>query len=313
MLQTHSHAVKHIITGEELLPTHIHMLLQKALVLKRERSSYLVNTALSGHHLALLFEKPSLRTRFSFAVAMRELGGEVIESIEGTRKSETPEDQARVLSGYCQAIMMRTHEESVLEKMSQVASVPIINGLSNFHHPCQILADLFTLLEVFKRLEGLTVCYIGDGNNILHSLLLLAPEVGVNVHYCCPPSRQPEPAIVVRSQSKLHSKTGKIQSFSEPKLALQHAHAVYTDVWASMGFENQAQDDLFLGFQVNEESMMHAKPNAVFMHCLPMIRGKEVSSTLPDQPCSVIFQQSENRLHVQKALLLFLLKGNPYD
>jgi ornithine carbamoyltransferase len=299
---------KHLLTGEEFSPQHIEKILLHALTLKKERMLKQCKPELAGCHLALIFDKPSLRTRFSFAAAMRELGGDVIESVGTTRKAETPEDQARVLSGYCHAIMVRTHADTILERMSQVSSAPIINGLSNLHHPCQIFADLLTLLEVFDSLQGLTLSYIGDGNNILHSLLLLAPQMGINVHYCCPQTRGPDEIILKKSLAAVSEKTGKIQVFSKPELAVHQSHAIYTDVWASMGFEDKSADHLFAGFQVNEQLMQHANPQAVFMHCLPMERGKEVSETLPDQPCSVIFQQSENRLHVQKALLLDLLK-----
>jgi ornithine carbamoyltransferase len=297
----------HILTGEELTAEQISNLLNQALILKKERNDTPTRTDLAGKHLALLFEKSSLRTRLSFTVAMRELGGEVMESIESTRKKETPEDQARVLNGYCHAIMLRTHQDSNLQNMSQASNVPIINGLSDLHHPCQILADLMTLLEIFGTLKNLTLCYIGDGNNILHSLLLLAPQMGVNIHYCCPASRGPNIDILKRSLAALGSHTGHIKSFDNPESAVINVQAIYTDVWNSMGFEDQQADHLFKGFQVTEALMQCALPNAVFMHCLPMERGKEVSETLPDQPCSVIFQQSENRLHIQKALLLYLL------
>lgn len=298
----------HFLTGKELTPQQTLALLDHALLLKQQRAERNLVPHLQGQHLALLFDKPSLRTRFSFTVAMNELGGHVIESVTDTRKAEEPEDQVRVLSGYCSAIMVRTHEDSYLERMTHVAPIPVINGLSNLHHPCQILADLLTLLEVFKKLDGLTLTYIGDGNNILHSLLLMAPQVGVNVHYCCPKERQPEAAIVAEATASLSEKTGKINAFDHPADAVKNAHAVYTDVWTSMGFD-QVSEHLFEGMQVNEALMSHAASGAVFMHCLPMVRGKEVSTTLPDRPCSVIFQQSENRMHAQKALLLRLLKS----
>lgn len=302
-----AHHPTHLLTGEELTPQQIHHILAKALELKRERSSLKPRTDLQGCHLALLFDKPSLRTRFSFTIAMHELGGDVVESIENTRKQETPEDQACVLNGYCHAIMIRTFQDNVLEKMSRVAKIPIINGLSDLHHPCQILADLLTLNEIFGQLQGVTLCYVGDGNNILHSLLLMAPQMGVTIHYACPQNRGPNEAILQKSLARLNPNTGKIRSFTQPLEAVKHANAVYTDVWTSMGFEAHSEEHLFSNFQVNEHLMQNALPNAVFMHCLPMVRGKEVSETLPDQSCSVIFQQSENRLHVQKALLLSLM------
>jgi ornithine carbamoyltransferase len=299
--------IKHILTGEELTPADIDSLLAKAVILKKERAEKQLSKVLDGQHLALLFDKPSLRTRFSFTIAMRELGGNIVESIESTRKTETPEDQAGVLSGYCHAIMIRTHGDSTLERMSQTAQIPIINGLSAMHHPCQILADLLTMFELFGKLKGLTLSYVGDGNNILHSFLLLAPQMGVNIHYCCPATRGPDLAILKKSLARVNHTTGQIRSFATPEEAVAHAEVVYTDVWTSMGFENDSEDDLFKGFQVNEALMGLAASKAIFMHCLPMERGKEVSETLPELPCSVIYQQSENRLHIQKALLLYLL------
>lgn len=305
---THQNETKHFLTGEELDSEALLQILRHAAALKKMRDFPPLEFPLKGKTLALLFDKPSLRTRFSFSTAMRELGGDVIESVGGSRKSETPEDQARVLSGYCHAAMVRTFQDDALIRMAHASSIPIINGLSDLHHPCQILADLLTLLEMFNRLQGLTLSYIGDGNNILHSLLLLAPKLGVTIHYCCPQARGPNQAILERSLAQVNKTTGQIKAFSEPHVAVVSADAIYTDVWTSMGFENKSEEHLFAGFQVNEQLMQSARPHAIFMHCLPMERGKEVCETLPDEPCSVIFRQSENRLHVQKALLLNLLE-----
>jgi ornithine carbamoyltransferase len=259
---------------------------------------------LQGKHLAMLFEKPSLRTRFSFTVAMHELGGSTVESVSNTRKEEWPEDLARVLSGYCHGIMIRTHKEEDLIRMEKTSLIPIMNALSDNHHPCQILADLFTLKEIFKSLDGLKLTYVGDGNNILNSLLLMAPIVGVNLHYCCPAGRGPKEEILSKAKLRAKNSKGSITVFDNLEQAAKNAHAVYTDVWTSMGFEDTAKEEAFAGFQVNEKLMAHALPEAVFMHCMPMIRGKEVSETLPDSAASAIFKQSENRLHVQKALLV---------
>jgi ornithine carbamoyltransferase len=299
--------VKHFLTGEEITATELLNLIEQAIVLKQERKNHIENQKLHNKHLALLFDKPSLRTRFSFTIGMRELGGDVIESIADTRKFEEPEDQIGVLNGFCHAVMVRTHQDSYLERMISKAKISVINGLSDLHHPCQTLADLMTLKENFGHLTNLTLTYIGDGNNILHSLLLLAPPVGVNIHYCCPKGREPDSEIVSRANAKLNSNTGTIQSFVNPIDAVKNANVVYTDVWTSMGFEDSKAEHLFAGFQVNEELLKHAKSNCIFMHCLPMERDKEVSSSLADSACSVIFQQSENRLHTQKALLLYLL------
>jgi len=297
--------MNHLLTGNELTTQDIKNLIVTAMQLKKERANNHLRKDLIGKQLALLFDKPSLRTRFSFTVAMRDLGGDVIESVETTRKSETPEDQARVLSGYCHVIAMRTHSDEILNRMSVASTIPVINSLSDLHHPCQILSDLMTLHEKFGNLEGLTLTYIGDGNNILHSLLLLAPQMGIRIRYCCPKTRQPDANILATSKQKLVHEKGGIQAYNAPEEAVKNSNAVYTDVWTSMGFESQIDEKLFDGYQVNSALMSHAAPNAIFMHCLPMARGKEVDNTLPDQPCSVIFQQSENRLHMQKALLLW--------
>lgn len=299
---------KHLLTGEELTACEIEEILAVAKTLKTNRPHHEFSQHLQGLRIALMFDKPSLRTRFSFAIAVQELGGAFIESVSATRKNELPKDQVRVLNGYCHAIMLRTHEDEVLEEMAKFATMPIINGLSNLHHPCQILADILTLQENFTSLKGLTLAYVGDGNNILHSLLLLAPKLGINIHYACPKTRGPNQAIVAKSMANLNEGLSVIKSFATPAEAVKNAHAVYTDVWTSMGFEDQGEDHLFEGYEVNEALMAQAKSNAIFMHCLPMERGKEVSDTLADSPCSVIFQQSENRLHIQKAILLHLLK-----
>jgi carbamoyl-phosphate synthase large subunit len=310
---------KHLLTGEELSTHEIHLLLNLASKLKQSRIEGRATDLLKGKHLALLFEKASLRTRFSFNVAMNELGGHCIESLGETRKKEDPEDVVRVLESYCHAIMIRTYSDEILKRMSKISTIPIINGLSDLHHPCQILADLLTLQEQFGKLEGLKLTYIGDGNNILHSLLLLAPIVGIHLCYCCPQSCQPNAEILSRASMRLKDAPkgvpkcvpkcvkGSITSSPTPHLAAHHAHAIYTDVWTSMGFEDHSDETLFEGFQVNEQLMDHALPEALLMHCMPMAKGKEVSETLPYTPASVIFKQSENRLHIQKALLVALI------
>jgi ornithine carbamoyltransferase len=300
----------HILTGEELSVSEITQLLELASYFKQNRRKNPYQSALAGQSLALLFEKPSLRTRFSFTVAMRELGGDVVESLGETRKHEEPADQARVLAGYCHGIMIRTHEDSILEQMRAASAIPIINGLSKLHHPCQIFADLQTLQETFGKLAGLRLTYLGDGNNVLHSLLLLAPVMGITVHYACPADCLPDAAIVARAKQRAQQYGGAIQAFDSPQQAVAGAQAVYTDVWTSMGCTSKTtKTELFAGYQVNEKLMQLAAQDAIFMHCLPMERGKEVSLTLPDAPCSVIFKQSENRLHVQKALLIGLLNS----
>lgn len=294
---------QHLLTGNELSTQELSALLDLAISLKENKLIF--TNLLKNKHLALLFDKPSLRTRFSFTIAMRELGGHVVESVNQSRKSEEPGDQIRVIQGYCDAIMIRTHEDIAFDQMKLFAKIPIINGLSDLYHPCQTLADLMTLQEKFNCLKGLSIAYIGDGNNVLHSLLLMAPKLGVTIHYCCPKGAEPNEKVLQMAGS--NNANGNIKAYVTPGEAVKGCDAIYTDVWTSMGF-NKKSEDLFNGYQVNEELLKLANPNAIVMHCMPMERGKEISATLPDKPCSVIFQQSENRLHVQKALLIGLIK-----
>lgn len=295
MMQT-----KHLLTGDELNSTEIINLLGLASELKAKRFAYAGQ--FQQKHLALLFDKPSLRTRMSFTIAMRELGGHVIESDHSTRKAEEPEDQMRVLQGYCDAVMIRTHADDTLLRMKSVASIPLINGLSADYHPCQSLADLMTLKEHFGYLAGLKIAYLGDGNNVLHSLILMSLKLGIHVNYCCPENFGPNEEIIKQAMNG----HGSLTPFASPEEAVVGSDAVYTDVWTSMSFKPR-DETIFHKYQVNAQLMANAKPNAVFMHCMPMNRGKEVSRELPDSACSVIFAQSENRLHVQKALLYQLL------
>jgi argininosuccinate lyase len=292
---------KHLLTGSELDAQDILNLLNLASRIKNNPADYAKK--LAGKNLVMIFEKPSFRTRLSFALAMENMGGTAIESISNTRKHEEPRDLIRVLNGYCDYVMVRNHDDNSLKEMADYAKMPVINGLSALYHPCQALADLLSLQEHFGRLDGLTIAYAGDGNNVLHSLMLMAPLVGVTLNYCCPQSRQPNNEILNQCSSFNRQ---MIASFANLESAVQNAHVVYTDVWTSMGFEEQNSEHEFAGFQVNESLMAQARPEAVFMHCMPMVRGDEVSHSLPDSPCSIIFAQSENRLHVQKALLLFL-------
>ncbi len=298
------------LTGTEFAPAQLEHLLHSAEELRQERYHGTSRCDLKGKTLVLLFEKPSLRTHISFSIAMQELGGNVIDSFSLQRKEEEPEDVARVLAGYCHALMVRTHEHALLERMSSVISIPVINGLSDTHHPCQVLADLLTLKQKFGILNGLKLAYIGDGNNILHSLLLLLPPLGVNLSYACPEDYQPNAFVVKEGRMLSEKYSTMIQAVLSPQSAVKGSSAIYTDVWTSMGFEkeNEEREEAFDGFQVNEALYEHALPGALVLHCLPMNRGKEITDAMADHPHSALFQQSENRLHVQKALLLGLLK-----
>lgn len=299
----------HFLTGTEFPPARLREVVMLAEQLKTERAQGVSHRELAGKSLALIFEKPSLRTHMSFTVAMQELGGNSIESYSLNRKKEEPEDVGRVIAGYCHAIMLRTHEHSILERMAQKCDIPVINGLSDTHHPCQILADILTLKQNFHSIEGLKLAYIGDGNNILHSLLLLAPQFGIHLTYSCPKGYQPSALVLKQAKKIAKESAGSIVSAATPEAAVKNTNAIYTDVWTSMGFEDgqDEREEAFRGYQLNAELYRWAAPEAVIMHCLPMVRGKEITDEMAEHKNSVLFRQSENRLHVQKALLLALL------
>ena len=300
---------KHFLTGTELTPKDLSGLIALAETLREERLAGVARRELLGKSLVLLFEKPSLRTHVSFCIAMQELGGSIIDSFSFNRKKEEPEDVARVLSGYCHGVMVRTHEHSIIDRMAAKSRVPIINGLTDTHHPCQIMADIQTLKQNFNQLQGLKVAYIGDGNNILHSLLLLMPILGIHVSYACPKGYEPNALVVRQARARAADCGGSVRAAKDPVNAVKGVTAIYTDVWTSMGFEKEEveREEAFRGYQVNEALYSGAAPGAVIMHCLPMVRGKEITDEMAEHPNSVLFRQSENRLHVQKALLLGVL------
>lgn len=302
---------EHFLTGCEFDKEELSQLLGDAERLRRERCVRKFDQPLAGQTLALIFEKPSLRTRVSFTVAMQELGGSVIELNGASLKKEEPEDTIRVLAGYCDAVMIRTFAHEGLERMTKVSKIPVINGLSDLHHPCQALADLLTLQQEFGELQGLKLAYVGDGNNVLHSLLLLASYLGVEVRYSCPAGYGPDAGVLAAARARCEDE-GLIVACLSPVEAVRGANAVYTDVWTSMGFESEtaAREQAFAGYQVNKELYAHAEPGAIVMHCLPMVRGKEITDEMADHANSRLFQQSENRLHVQKALLRRLMNAD---
>lgn len=291
----------HFLTGEELSQDELVQLLFFAIELKKNKRQ----AFLKDKTIALLFEKSSLRTRMSFSVGIEQLSGNVFEINSTQRKKETPADTIRVMQGYVDGLMIRTFEHEILEEMVKHAKIPVINGLSDLHHPCQALADLQTLLEKFGKLKGLKLCYVGDGNNVLHSLLLLAPYVGVDVHFACPEGYKPNPEILARAHERAHLGGAKIKEFKTPQEAVAGVNAIYTDVWTSMGQEEESAERLqaFAGYQVNAELYALAESSAVIMHCMPIHEDQEITREMIEHPCSVLFQQSENRMHAQKALL----------
>lgn len=307
MLQFNS---MHFLTGEELSQEELNALIVNAERLRQNREER-PSQVLTGKTMALIFEKPSLRTRVSFTVGIQELGGQVMELLGSQKKSEDPEDSIRVLQGMLHGVMVRTFEHSHLDRMVSKAKIPVINGLSDSHHPCQALADLLTMYQRFGKLKGLTIAYIGDGNNVLHSLLLLAPYIGVNVHYACPKGYQPDTAILARAKVRAAKGKAKIKSFKTPQEAVAGVDAIYTDVWTSMGQEKENAERLkaFEGYQVNKALLGLANPKAIVLHCLPMVKGQEITADIVEHPRSALFQQAENRLHAQKALMVGLFQS----
>jgi ornithine carbamoyltransferase len=297
----------HFLTGEELSQAELLALLDTAEQLKRTRGQERLSS-LAGKTVALIFEKPSLRTRVSFTVGVQELGGSALELAGSQKKHEEPEDAIRVLQGMVHGVMLRTFGHETLERMASKSKIPIINGLSDSHHPCQALADLQTLKERHGRLKGLKLAYIGDGNNVLHSLLLMLPFVGVDVHYACPPGYQPSAEILKRAQARAVLGGAKIQAFATPGEAVAGVDALYTDVWTSMGMEKENQERLkvFEGYQINRALLAKANPSAIVLHCLPMVKGQEITAEVVEMPQSALFAQAENRLHAQKALMIGL-------
>lgn len=300
----------HFLTGEELSPGQLTGLIDAAEVFRKERKM-LCDGPLQGKTFALVFEKPSLRTRVSFTVGIQELGGNALVLDSSQKKSEDPEDTVRVLQGMVHGMMLRTFDHSVFEPMTKFAKIPIINGLSDQHHPCQAIADLQTLKMKFGKLQGLKLAYIGDGNNVLHSLLLLAPFAGVDVHYACPEGFRPDPAIVKRAEARAASTGAKIKAYDNPKQAVAGTDAIYTDVWTSMGQEAdiKERETAFAGYQLNSELLNLANSKAIALHCLPMVKGKEITADVVEHERSALFAQAENRLHAQKALLFGIYNG----
>jgi ornithine carbamoyltransferase len=285
-------------------------LLERALELKVRGDKN--DRRLAGKTAGLVFQKPSLRTRVSFEVAMLELGGHAAylspaEVQLGQREAVV--DVARVLSRYIDVIVARVFLHSDVVELADHASVPVINALSDREHPCQILADLLTLYERRGSLKGLQLAYVGDGNNVAHSLALAAPGLGIDLRFACPDGYEPDPMIMDEALGMTAGTSGSIELFRDPRDAVRGADAVYTDAWYSMGQESEAEAraPVFRPYQLNAELLAYAAPDAVAMHCLPAHRNLEITDEVMDGPASVVYDQAENRLHVQKALLLRLV------
>ena len=299
---------KDLVSIADLSGEDIWLLLNRAVALKKTGRS----SALSGRSLALIFEKPSLRTRVSFDIAMHQLGGHAIylsDAEVGLGKREPVADVARVLSRYVDAIVARTFAHRTMELLAQHATVPVINGLSDHEHPCQALGDLLTIYEKKGKLKGLTLAYIGDGNNVANSLLLAASLVGMNFSIASPDGYRISDPVLRRAQGFAAKSGASIVCTAQPQEAARGADILYTDVWTSMGQEAEAQQRriAFAGYQINASLLALAGKEALLMHPLPAHHGEEVAQGILDSPQSVVFDQAENRLHAQKAVLLELM------
>lgn len=299
-------AVRHFLTLLDLSPNELKQLIQNAIALKQEYRSGKNTEALKGKVLGKIFEKSSTRTRVSFEAGMIQLGGgSIFLSPNDTQlgRGEPVEDSARVLSRMVDAIMIRTYDHATIERFAEYSKVPVINALTDSYHPCQLLADIQTYVEHRGDIQGKTVTWIGDGNNMCHSYINAARQWDFELKIACPEGFEPDTNIVEANKDR-------VEVMRDPKQAAANADWIATDVWASMGQESEQQErvDKFAGYQVNHELMSHAKPDAIFMHCLPAHRGEEVSAELiEDDKYSIVWDEAENRLHAQKALLLFLM------
>lgn len=306
---------RHFLADDDLSPAEQHDVLTLALAMKADRYAY---RPLAGpQSVAVIFDKPSLRTRLSFEAGIADLGGNAItvDSV-GTHfgRGETLTDAARVLSRYCAAIVFRTFGDDRMAQLASGAGVPVINALTDGLHPCQLLADLMTVRERFGSLPGLTVAYVGDAaNNMSHSYLLAGATAGMHVRVAGPAGFDPDPTVVERAEKIANGTGGSVSVLRSPREAVSGADVVVTDAWTSMGQENDGKDRLgpFWPYQVNAGLLALADPAAIVLHCLPAHRNEEITDEVFDGPASALFDEAENRLHAQKALLTFLLTTEP--
>lgn len=301
--------VRHFLSMTSVTPDQMAALLDRAAAMKAAR---VPSNVLAGKTVAMIFEKPSTRTRVSFQVAIAELGAHplALSSSElQLGRGETVEDTGRVLGRYVHGIVVRTFGHDRVQTLADTSGVPVVNALTDEEHPCQALADLLTVRERFGDLAGRTIAYVGDGNNVAHSLLLAGAMAGMRVTVATPPGYEPDERIVDAAAAIAASTAGSVEVGNDPAKLVSGADAVYTDVWASMGQEDEAKERLraFAGFQVDDALMAAAKPGAIALHCLPAHRGEEIAASVLDGPQSAVWDQAENRLHVQKALLEWLL------
>ena len=301
-----------VLSIDDLSANEILLLLKRTADIKAHPKKY--RLSLSGKFMALIFEKPSLRTRTTFTVGISQLGGDSITLTPADinlGKRESVYDVAKNLERMVQGIMIRTFGHDVCTSLADYASVPVINGLTDYEHPCQALADFFTILEHKKNVKKVKLCYVGDGNNVTHSLMLVAAKLGTPMAIGTPEAYRPSAAVMDRAQELARTGGGSIVWTADPAEAIRDADVVYTDTWTSMGQEAEAEvrRKIFAPYQVNRELFSLAKPNAIFMHCLPAHRNEEVTNEIIDSKNSVVFQEAENRLHAQKAVMYELLRA----
>jgi ornithine carbamoyltransferase len=307
-----------LISTTDLSPEEIGLLLDDAVALRTQRSGIIDGTAadetLRGRTVALIFEKPSTRTRVSFEVGVRELGGAPLalsSSDLQLGRGETVADTGAVLGRFVQAIVIRTFAQSRLEELAESSSLPVINALTDEEHPCQALADLLTVRDEFGSFEGRVLTYVGDGNNVAHSLLLAGAAVGLGIRVAHPAGYAPDEAIVTHARSLAEAHGSEVTITTDPLVAAEGSHVLYTDVWASMGqeAESETRATVFAPYALDERLVGLAAEDAIVLHCLPAHRGEEIAASVIDGPRSRVFDQAENRLHAQKAVLAMLVGG----
>ena len=301
---------KDLLSLRDFTTEEIRDFLSAAFDIKANPGKY--SESLKGKALALIFEKPSLRTRVTFDVGIHQLGGFSVylsPAEINLGKRESVRDVAKNLERMVQGIMVRTFAHEIAVQLAEQACIPVINGLTDFSHPCQALADYMTILEIKEDCHGLKVAYVGDGNNVAHSLIYGAVQLGIHIALATPAGYEPSPGVLSWAKEHAGETGARVEVTRDANLAVDNADVVYTDVWTSMGQEAEAEGrrKIFLPYQVNEALFRHARPDAIFMHCLPAHRGEEVTDGVIDSARSVVFQQAENRLHAQKAVLVALM------
>jgi len=306
---------KDILTLLDLDKEDFDQLFERAAELKARHKSGIIDNPLRGKTLGLIFDKHSTRTRLSFEAAMAQLGGtSIFISSKDTQmaRAEPVRDTARVLSRYLDALAIRTYSQDLLEEFGEYAAIPVINALTDLYHPCQVLSDLMTVIEFKQGYRDINIVWVGDGNNVSHSWINAAAVLGLNLLLACPEGYFPDETILKNARSR---KKGRIQVTADPRAAVKHADVIYTDVWASMGKEGEsnARKKAFASFQVNSALLKNAPAGAIVMHCLPAHRTEEISDAVLEGPQSVVWDQSENKLHMHKAILEALMTKEQKD